>query len=134
MLSAADNELLTRTNAGTPMGELFRRFWLPVALSSELPEIIGICDRVLVMREGHIEGEVGGRYARRSQVLGVRDDEGGTPLAQRIGGFPGGCVQALFGVLADTFDLRGEKRGSRSDPKFGEGLFGLTEKGRVTRQ
>jgi ribose transport system ATP-binding protein len=31
-----------------------------VVISSELPEIIGICDRVLVMREGHIQGEVGG--------------------------------------------------------------------------
>ena len=29
-----------------------------------LPEIIGICDRVLVMREGHIEGEVGGPTGR----------------------------------------------------------------------
>ncbi|MDR3438135.1 sugar ABC transporter ATP-binding protein [Telmatospirillum sp.] len=31
-----------------------------LVISSELPEIIGICDRVLVMREGRIEGEVGG--------------------------------------------------------------------------
>jgi ribose transport system ATP-binding protein len=31
-----------------------------IVISSEMPEIIGICDRVLVMREGHIEGEVGG--------------------------------------------------------------------------
>jgi phenylpropionate dioxygenase-like ring-hydroxylating dioxygenase large terminal subunit len=38
MLNAADNELLTRTGAGTPMGEYFRRFWQPVALSRELPE------------------------------------------------------------------------------------------------
>src|SRR3990170_7458546 len=38
MLSTADNELLTRTNAGTPMGELFRRFGLPALLPSELPE------------------------------------------------------------------------------------------------
>ncbi|SMG60520.1 sugar ABC transporter ATP-binding protein [Paraburkholderia susongensis] len=29
-------------------------------ISSELPEIVGICDRVLVMREGAIAGEVGG--------------------------------------------------------------------------
>ncbi|GBQ66643.1 ribose ABC transporter ATP-binding protein [Ameyamaea chiangmaiensis NBRC 103196] len=29
-------------------------------ISSELPEIIGVCDRVLVMREGRIAGEVGG--------------------------------------------------------------------------
>jgi ribose transport system ATP-binding protein len=31
-----------------------------VVISSELPEIIGTCDRVLVMREGRIVGEVGG--------------------------------------------------------------------------
>jgi nitrite reductase/ring-hydroxylating ferredoxin subunit len=37
MLSAADNELLTRTGPGTAMGEYFRRYWLPVALSRELP-------------------------------------------------------------------------------------------------
>src|SRR5918993_1119301 len=31
-----------------------------VVISSELPEIVGTCDRVLVMREGRIAGEVGG--------------------------------------------------------------------------
>jgi len=31
-----------------------------IVISSELPEIIGVCDRVLVMREGRIAGEVGG--------------------------------------------------------------------------
>lgn len=36
MLSIEDNELLTRTGPGTPMGDLFRRFWLPVALSKEV--------------------------------------------------------------------------------------------------
>ena len=30
-------------------------------ISSELPEIVGVCDRVLVMREGVITGEVGGQ-------------------------------------------------------------------------
>jgi hypothetical protein len=37
MLSVEDNELITNTNHGTPMGEVLRHFWLPVALSSELP-------------------------------------------------------------------------------------------------
>jgi phenylpropionate dioxygenase-like ring-hydroxylating dioxygenase large terminal subunit len=37
MLSKEDNELLTRTNAGTPMGELMRRYWLPALLSEEIP-------------------------------------------------------------------------------------------------
>ena len=38
MLSQADNESATNTNRGTPMGELFRRFWLPVLHPDELPE------------------------------------------------------------------------------------------------
>jgi phthalate 4,5-dioxygenase len=37
MLSQADNEYVTRTSAGTPMGELIRRFWLPALMSEELP-------------------------------------------------------------------------------------------------
>ena len=38
MLTAQDNELLTRVGPGTPMGELFRRFWLPALLSEEIAE------------------------------------------------------------------------------------------------
>ena len=37
MISKQENDLLCQTGPGTPMGELFRRFWLPVALSHELP-------------------------------------------------------------------------------------------------
>src|SRR6266576_2884429 len=37
MTSKQDNELLTHTNAGTPMGELMRRYWIPAFLSSEIP-------------------------------------------------------------------------------------------------
>lgn len=32
-----ENNLLTRTDAGTPMGELFRRYWLPALTCDELP-------------------------------------------------------------------------------------------------
>ena len=37
MLSREDNELLTRVGPGTPMGEMYRRYWVPACLSSELP-------------------------------------------------------------------------------------------------
>ena len=37
MLSREDNEAITQTGPGTPMGELFRRFWLPFATSDDLP-------------------------------------------------------------------------------------------------
>ena len=32
MLSKEDNEFACRVGPGTPMGELFRRFWLPAML------------------------------------------------------------------------------------------------------
>jgi phenylpropionate dioxygenase-like ring-hydroxylating dioxygenase large terminal subunit len=38
MLSVEDNELLTRTGAGTPMGSFIRRYWIPALLSEEIPE------------------------------------------------------------------------------------------------
>ncbi len=61
MLRPEQNELLTRTDAGTPMGNLFRRYWLPALLASELPE--NDCPPVRVK----ILGE---------RLLGIRDSEG----------------------------------------------------------
>ena len=64
MLSQEQNEFLCQTDAGTPMGNLFRRFWAPFLLSSELPT--SDCDpvRVRLMGEDLIsfrdtEGRVG---------------------------------------------------------------------------
>jgi phthalate 4,5-dioxygenase len=37
MLSREDNDILTQTDRGTPMGEVFRRYWIPVLLSEEVP-------------------------------------------------------------------------------------------------
>ena len=37
MLSREENDMLTQTGRGTPMGELFRRFWIPTCLESEIP-------------------------------------------------------------------------------------------------
>ena len=36
MISQEENQLLTQTGAGTPCGELLRRYWQPVALAEEL--------------------------------------------------------------------------------------------------
>ena len=38
MLTREENELLTRVGPGTPMGELLRRYWHPVAVAKELTE------------------------------------------------------------------------------------------------
>ena len=51
MLSAADNELLTRTGPDTAMGAYFRRFWMPVALAREMPAPDSPPIRVRVLSE-----------------------------------------------------------------------------------
>jgi nitrite reductase/ring-hydroxylating ferredoxin subunit len=61
MLSAEDNRVLTQSGAGTLMGELLRRFWLPVLLSEELPEPDGPPKKIMAMGE---------------PLLGFRDTQG----------------------------------------------------------
>jgi phthalate 4,5-dioxygenase len=51
MLSVEENEILTRTGRGTPMGELLRRFWLPALLPDELPAPDGEPLRVRLLSE-----------------------------------------------------------------------------------
>jgi phthalate 4,5-dioxygenase oxygenase subunit len=38
MLRKEQNDLLTQTGPGTPMGEMFRSYWVPALLAEELPE------------------------------------------------------------------------------------------------
>jgi ribose transport system ATP-binding protein len=40
-----------------------------VVISSELPELIGLCDRVLVVREGRITGEVFGEAMTEQRIM-----------------------------------------------------------------
>ena len=64
MLRPEDNEKLTRVGPGTPGGELMRRYWQPILLSSELPEPDGapvrvrlLCEDLVAFRDS--EGSVG---------------------------------------------------------------------------
>ena len=64
MISKEENDLLCRTGPGTPMGNLFRRFWLPVALSRELPKPDCAPVRIRILSEDLIafrdtDGQVG---------------------------------------------------------------------------
>jgi hypothetical protein len=38
MLTQDDNRLLTETSAGTPGGELLRRYWMPLCPAAELTQ------------------------------------------------------------------------------------------------
>jgi phthalate 4,5-dioxygenase len=64
MLSIEENDRITKTGPGTPMGNLFRRFWVPALLASGLPERDGppvrfelLSERLIAFRDS--EGKVG---------------------------------------------------------------------------
>ena len=46
MLSAEENEILTRVGPDTPMGQMLRRYWIPACMSEELPKPGGAPKRV----------------------------------------------------------------------------------------
>jgi ribose transport system ATP-binding protein len=52
-----------------------------VMVSSELAELVGFCDRILVMREGAVVGELRGETATEEQILryALRTDAGAEP-------------------------------------------------------
>lgn len=51
MLSRENNDLLTLTGPGTPMGDLIRRYWIPALLSEEIAEPDGAPVRVGLLGE-----------------------------------------------------------------------------------
>jgi nitrite reductase/ring-hydroxylating ferredoxin subunit len=67
MLKPEENERLTRIGPGTPMGALFRRYWIPAALSEELPERDGPPVRVPLLGE---------------KLVAFRDTNGGVGLLE----------------------------------------------------
>src|ERR1700743_3871355 len=51
MLKQEINDLLTQTGPGTPMGDLFRQYWIPALLAKELRENSGPPVRVKLLSE-----------------------------------------------------------------------------------
>jgi phthalate 4,5-dioxygenase len=60
-LTQAQQTTLVETDRGTPMGELFRRYWIPALLATELPE--PDCDPVQIKLLGE-------------DLIGFRDTNG----------------------------------------------------------
>jgi 5,5'-dehydrodivanillate O-demethylase len=84
MLSPEQNDTLTKVGRGTPMGDLLRRFWHPVAACSELAErptkLIKILGESLVLyrdKKGR-PGLVGDTCAHRraSLLYGIPEEDG----------------------------------------------------------
>jgi 5,5'-dehydrodivanillate O-demethylase oxygenase subunit len=84
MLTADENLLLTQTGAGTPMGELLRRYWWPIGAVDELDRCGTMPVRVLgedLVAYRDLDGAYGllGRHCRHRRadlVFGIREHGG----------------------------------------------------------
>lgn len=85
-ITREENGLLTQTGPGTPMGKLFRRYWIPAMLSERLPEADGapiaiqlLGERLVAFRD--TQGRVGllDEYCphRRASLVYGRNEECG---------------------------------------------------------
>ena len=73
MLRKEQNDLLTQTGPGTPMGTMFRRSWQPVLLASELPENECPPVRVKILSERLLAWrDTQGRYALTDEFCAHR--------------------------------------------------------------
>ncbi|MQG79217.1 MAG: Rieske 2Fe-2S domain-containing protein, partial [SAR202 cluster bacterium] len=86
MLTRHDNETLTRTDQGTPMGDVMRRYWIPALLASELPDPDCSPVRVRLLGEQLVAfRDTGGRVGllsefcphRRTSLFFGRNEEDG---------------------------------------------------------
>ena len=57
------------------MNELIRQGVAILMISSELPEVLGMCDRVLVMHEGRLAGELPGAEATQEKIMRLATGE-----------------------------------------------------------
>jgi phthalate 4,5-dioxygenase len=113
MLSAADNELVTSVGPGTPMGEVFRRFWLPVVSGADLGGPDGTPVRLRILGENLVafrdtNGAVGVIQAacphRRAKLFWGRNEDCGLRCAYH------GWKFDVSGACVDT--------PSEPDPRF----------------
>ena len=70
MLSAEDNELLTRVTGDAPMGQMMRRYWVPACLAEEVAEPDGTPVRVRALGEQLVAfRDTAGNARRRRRAL-----------------------------------------------------------------
>jgi phthalate 4,5-dioxygenase oxygenase subunit len=131
MLSTADNQLITKVGPGTPMGDVMRRYWMPIMLDWELagPD----CDpvRVRILGEDLVafkdtQGRIGlladACPHRRVSMYFGRNEEGGLR-----------CVYHgwKFDVTGQCVDQPNEPESSRFEQKVKTPAYQTVVRGNV---
>ena len=115
MLSVEDNKKLTETSAGTLMGELLRRYWMPVGAVAELDDnptkqirLMGE-DLVIYKDKSGTYGLVDLHCPHRRADLSEVDD----PQARRQQHHRRGDAQVVRGARVNPHRRGGRRRRSR---------------------
>ena len=131
MLAAKDDELLTRTGPGTPMGGTLRRYWLPALLSEEISEPDGDPVQVRILGE---------------HLVAFRDTQGNVGLVDEVCPHRGaslwygrneqGGLRCIFhgwkyDVTGQCVDMPTEPAGSGFREKIKAGGYPVREMGGV---
>jgi phenylpropionate dioxygenase-like ring-hydroxylating dioxygenase large terminal subunit len=113
MLSGDENDLLTKTGPGTPMGDLMRRYWQPILLRDELPDIRPAKEVKILGEDLVVFRDEQGRYAalarrcahRAADLSFGRLEDGGLrcPYHGWLYDFEGTCVEQPAEPDGSTF-------------------------------
>ena len=118
MLTAEENERLTRVGPGTPMGALMRRYWQPIAAVSQMEHHstrpVRLLGENLVLfkdRQGRF-GLIGDRCPHRNvnMIYGIPHDEGlRCPYHGWLFNHAGRCLEQPYEKAEDPQETFKEK-------------------------
>jgi phenylpropionate dioxygenase-like ring-hydroxylating dioxygenase large terminal subunit len=116
MLTAAQNQQITQTDAGTPCGALMRRYWQPAALAEELDSSRPVKRVRLLGEDLVLFRDPAGRYGllhrrcahRGADLAFARCEDGGLrcPFHGWLYGITGACLEQPAEPAGSTFHLK----------------------------
>ena len=130
MISAEQNELMTRVGPGTPAGALLRNYWQPVALAEELAGIRPVKAVRVLGQDLVLFCDESGRYGLLDRACPHR----GADLAygrREDGGLRCAFHGWLFGVDGRCLDTPAEPEGSRMCEQIRQRAYPVVEKSGV---
>src|SRR5215203_687667 len=99
MLTAEQNDLLTRIGPGTPCGELMRRYWHPIAAVSELDGLTWNKRVRLLGEELVLSRDKQGRYGLITESCPHMQSVVAMPIALEFRAVRSGLGQSLYRYL-----------------------------------
>ena len=130
MLSAEDNELLTRTGPGTAMGALLRHYWIPVcSRRSWLPAAGSSGSRCSASGSSRIVPPKAGPgwWPRSARIAAPRSTSGGTRRAACAARITAGSS----GWTGSAWTCRASRRSRASRPRYALAAYPCAEAGGV---